>query len=49
MAQLPPTVRVKGIRLMVQIKGGGAIICSNNSAGGYRLMSLPHEHLQPMN
>ena len=33
-AQLPPTIRVKGIRLMVQIKGGGAIICSNNSAGG---------------
>ena len=36
-AQLPPTVRVKGIRLMVQIKGGGAIICSNNSAGGLQV------------
>jgi hypothetical protein len=33
-AQLPPNVSVKGIRLMVQIKGGGAIICSNNSTGG---------------
>ena len=33
-AQTPPGVRVKGIRLMVQIKAGGAIICSNNSAGG---------------
>lgn len=36
-AQLPPTIRVKGIRLMVQIKGGGAIICSNNSAGGMQV------------
>jgi hypothetical protein len=36
-AQLPPTVRVKGIRLMVQIKAGGAIICSNNSAGGLQV------------
>lgn len=36
-AQLPPTVRVKGIRLMVQIRGGGAIICSNNSAGGLQV------------
>ena len=36
-AQLPPTVRVKGIRLMVQIKGGGAIICSNNASGGLQV------------
>jgi len=36
-AQLPPTVRVKGIRLMVQIKSNGAIICSNNSAGGLQV------------
>jgi hypothetical protein len=36
-AQLPPNVRVKGIRLMVQIKGGGAIICSNNSTGGLQV------------
>ncbi len=33
-AQLPPNVSVKGIRLMVQIKSGGSIICGNNSAGG---------------
>ena len=36
-AQLPPTISVKGIRLMVQIKGGGAIVCSNNSAGGMQV------------
>jgi hypothetical protein len=36
-AQLPPNVSVKGIRLMVQIKGGGAIICSNNSSGGMQV------------
>jgi hypothetical protein len=36
-AQLPPNVSVKGIRLMVQIKGGGAIICSNNSTGGMQV------------
>jgi hypothetical protein len=36
-AQLPPNVSVKGIRLMVQIKGGGAIICSNNAAGGMQV------------
>ena len=33
-AQLPPTVRVKGISLVIQIRSGGAIVCSNNSAGG---------------
>jgi hypothetical protein len=36
-AQLPPNVSVRGIRLMVQIKGGGSIICSNNSAGGLQV------------
>ena len=36
-AQLPPTVRVKGIRLMIQIKAGGAIVCSNNSTGGLQV------------
>jgi hypothetical protein len=36
-AQLPPNVSVRGIRLMVQIKGGGAIICGNNSAGGMQV------------
>ncbi|MEO6253820.1 MAG: hypothetical protein ABIO79_10965 [Ferruginibacter sp.] len=36
-AQLPPTVRVKGIRLMIQIRAGGAIVCSNNSTGGLQV------------
>jgi len=36
-AQLPPNVSVKGIRLMVQIKSNGAIVCSNNSAGGMQV------------
>jgi hypothetical protein len=36
-AQLPPNVSVKGIRLIVQIRGGGAIICSNNSTGGLQV------------
>lgn len=36
-AQLPPNVRVKGIRLMIQIRSGGAIICSNNAAGGLQV------------
>jgi len=36
-AQLPPNVRVKGIKLVVQIKAGGSIICSNNSAGGMQV------------
>jgi len=36
-AQLPPTQRVKGIRLMIQIKSGGAIVCSNNAAGGLQV------------
>jgi hypothetical protein len=36
-AQLPPNVSVKGIRLMVQIKTNGAIICGNNSSGGMQV------------
>ena len=36
-AQLPPTIRVKGIKLIVQIKAGGAIVCSNNSTGGMQV------------
>jgi hypothetical protein len=36
-AQLPPNMSVKGIRLIVQIRGGGAIICSNNSTGGLQV------------
>lgn len=36
-AQLPPTVRVNGIRLIIQIRANGAIICSNNSTGGLQV------------
>ena len=36
-AQKPPTIRVKGIRLMIQIRSGGAIVCSNNSTGGLQV------------
>ncbi|MBK8609445.1 MAG: hypothetical protein IPL84_05745 [Chitinophagaceae bacterium] len=36
-AQLPPTIQVKGIRLMIQIRSGGAIVCSNNAAGGMQV------------
>ncbi len=36
-AQLPPTVRVKGIKLMIQIRANGAIVCSNNAAGGLQV------------
>ena len=33
-AQMPPGVRFNGIRLVLQIRSGGAVICSNNSTGG---------------
>ncbi|HMK04388.1 MAG TPA: hypothetical protein VK489_09360 [Ferruginibacter sp.] len=33
-AQMPPTIQLKDIRLILQIRSNGAIICSNNSAGG---------------
>jgi hypothetical protein len=33
-AQMLPGVRIDGIRLVVQIKANGAIICGNNSTGG---------------
>lgn len=36
-AQLPPTVRVNGIRLIIQIRANGAIVCSNNSTGGLQV------------
>jgi hypothetical protein len=36
-AQLPPTVRVNGIRLIIQIRANGAIVCSNNAAGGLQV------------
>lgn len=36
-AQLPPNVSVRGIRLIVQIKSNGAIVCGNNSTGGMQV------------
>ncbi len=36
-AQMLPNQRVKGITLMVQIRAGGSIICSNNSTGGMQV------------
>ncbi len=36
-AQLPPTIRVNGIRLIIQIRANGAIVCSNNSTGGLQV------------
>ena len=36
-AQIPPGVRIPGIRLVVQIKSGGAVICGNNSTGGMQV------------
>ncbi len=36
-AQLPPGTQVKGIRLMIQIKSAGSVICANNAAGGLQV------------
>ncbi len=36
-AQITPGVRVPGIRLVVQIKANGAVICGNSSAGGMQV------------
>ena len=33
-AQMPPTVRVEGARLVLQIRSGGAIVCGNNASNG---------------
>ena len=33
-AQMPPTARVEGARLVLQIRSGGAIICGNNASNG---------------
>ena len=33
-AQMNPGVRIDGLRLMIQIKANGAVVCGNNSAGG---------------
>ncbi len=36
-AQLPPNIGVKGVKLVVQIKSNGAIVCGNNSTGGMQV------------
>ena len=36
-AQLPPNIRVKGVKLVVQIKSNGSIVCGNNSTGGIQV------------
>lgn len=36
-AQMLPNQRVKGITLMVQIRSGGSIVCSNNTTGGMQV------------
>ena len=33
-AQIPPGIRINGIRLVLQIRANGAVICSNNTTGG---------------
>lgn len=33
-AQMPPGLRIDGLRLMIQVKANGAVVCSNNAAGG---------------
>ena len=33
-AQMPPTVRVEGARLVLQIRSGGAVVCGNNASNG---------------
>lgn len=33
-AQKPPSIRVEGVRLVVQIKSGGALVCGNNVQTG---------------
>lgn len=33
-AQMNPGVRIDGLRLMIQVKANGGVVCSNNSSGG---------------
>ncbi len=33
-AQKPPTIRVDGVRLVLQIRSNGAMVCGNNAANG---------------
>ena len=36
-AQIPPGIRINGIRLVLQIRANGAVICSNNTTGGMQV------------
>ena len=36
-AQLLPNQQVRGIRLMIQIRSGGAVVCGNNTTGGMQV------------
>ena len=36
-AQKPPTIQIKGIRLVFQVRANGAVICSNTAAGGMQV------------
>jgi len=36
-AQKPPTIQIKGIRLVLQIRANGAVICSNTATGGMQV------------
>ena len=33
-AQMPPNAKADGLRLMLQIRANGAVVCNNNAAGG---------------
>lgn len=33
-AQMPPGIRIDGLRLVIQIKANGAMVCGNNTTGG---------------
>ena len=36
-AQKPPTIRVDGVRLVLQIRANGALICGNNASNGLQV------------
>ncbi len=36
-AQKPPTVQIKGMRLVIQIRANGAVLCSNMATGGMQV------------
>src|ERR1700733_846908 len=36
-AQKPPTIRVEGVRLVLQIRANGALICGTNASNGLQV------------